>query len=278
MISSAAGGVTPAAVAIFWGMPPLVSPEEFLRDRGLQPLTWEDTLARTEARLGAGDAATFARLHRAFVAYPTEHTCRAFYDFAARHDLLTLLASHRYERLLALTRRLDKDLESLAPGAALDYGAGSGVLAARLRDAGFAVSALDLSPLTQERLASQGFKSPWPDARFDVILCADSLGEIHADEDDWLTLPENAAHEAFEDELEARYGLSHKLNKLRDLLKEDGTILVYEPVPLEAFWRGAARLLETRGWRAALLGPVPTWGLQLTSPSVPPSPSGRGPG
>lgn len=244
-------------------MPPNVLPEAFLRDRGLAPLAWNDVLRRMEARLGA-DAETFTRLHRAFVAYPTERTCRAFYDFAARHDLLDLLASHRHDRLLALTRRLDLDIQDRPAGAALDYGAGSGALAARLRDAGFSVSALDLSSLTQERLAAQGFARPRDNEIFDLILCADSLGEIHADEDDWLADPANAAHEAFEDELEARYGLSHKLKVLKDLLKPDGTILLYEPVPAEAFWRGAARLLENRNWHARLLGPAPVWGLRLT--------------
>src|SRR5690606_4701464 len=96
------------------------TPEDFLRTHGLEPLEWDEVLRRVETRLEdaePGEAARFARLHRAFVAYPTPHTCRSFYDFIARHDLHALLACHRFHRLAALLRRLHADLPARKPGA-----------------------------------------------------------------------------------------------------------------------------------------------------------------
>lgn len=225
----------------------------------------------------------FARRHRAFVAYPAEHTCRSFYDFSSRHELNDILACHRFHRLAALVRRLQADLPAgLAPPArALDYGAGSGILARWLRDeAGLSVAATDLSPETRARLEAQGFPPPLDGERFALILCADSLGEIHADEDDWLADPAHAGDEDFEKEFEARYGLSHKLSSLKDLLAPGGTILLYEPIPAGHVWDGAARLLARAGWRVEIRGAAPSLGLRLTHPDGPentpvPSPTRR---
>ncbi len=247
------------------------TPEDFLRAHRLEPLEWDDVLRRVETRLTADEAARFARLHRAFVAYPAEHTCRGFYDFIARHELHALLACHRFHRLAALVRRLHADLPARKPGVparALDQGAGSGILSTWLRDqAGCTVSATDLSAETRARLESAGFPPPRDGDRFDLILCADSLGEIHADEDDWLSDAENAGHEAFCDELEARYGLAHKLAGLKGLLAPGGIMLVYEPIASEHVWRGAARLLEAAGWRVDVTGAAPVFGLRLTLPA-----------
>jgi hypothetical protein len=249
--------------SIFSAMP---SPESFFRAHGLEPLAWDAVLTRVGERLGPAEADTFARLHRAFVAYPAEHTCRAFYDFCARRDLLDLLASYRFDRLCDIAASLSQtDPELPLRGArVLDWGAGGGALAAWLRDErGAQVSASDLSPATAERLAARGFPPPAPGETFDFILCADSLGEIHADEDDWLADEGNAGDESFSGELDARYGLVPKLAALATWLAPGGTVLLFEPVAQEHFWQGAARLLEDAGWRAEMLGPAPAWHLRL---------------
>lgn len=240
--------------------------EDFLRAHRLEPLRWDEVLGRIEAVLTPEEAATFARLHRAFVAYPAMHTCRRFYDFVARHALHDLLACHRFHRLAALLRRLRADVPA-GPARALDYGAGSGILATWLRDeAHCAVAATDLSPDTRARLEAQGFPPPQDGERFDLILCADSLGEIHADEDDWLSDPAHGASDHFVEELEARYGFSHKLAEIKDLLAPGGMILLYEPIPPDHVWTGAARLLEAAGWRVGITGAAPAPGLRLTLP------------
>jgi SAM-dependent methyltransferase len=244
-----------------------VTPEAYLRSRGLEPLPWDEVLRRIEARLAGraapGDSETFARLHRAFVAYPAESTARAFYDLAAREGLHPLLASHRLHRLKAIA----ETLAGAVPHGArvLDFGAGGGFLAGYLRDAlGAEVAVADLSPVTGAALAQQGFISPAPADRFDFILCADSLGEIHADEDDWLSDPGNGGDEGFAGELDARYGFAHKLATLRPRLAPGGAVLLFEPVALEHFWRGAARALVDAGWKAEIRGPEPVWHLRLT--------------
>ncbi len=251
-------------------MPPSSSPDAFFRSLGLEPLAWDEVLRRAEARLG-DEAPVFARLHRAFTGYPAEHTARAFYDFAARNGLHALLASHRFHRLVAVAESL-RDLP-LEGAAALDAGAGGGFLAAWLRDArGARVAVSDLSPASEAALSARGFpllREEPAGARFDFVLCADSLGEVNADDDDWLADPANADDPDYAGELEARYGLAGKLAALRPLLAPGGTAALFEPAPQAHFWRGAARLFESEGWSAKILGPEPAWGLMLTTIPAP---------
>src|SRR5690606_1341902 len=99
--------------------------------------------------------------------------------FVSRHDIHHIIACHRFERLAALLRRLREDVpahpgqpaQRPSPARALDYGAGSGILAAWLRDeAHLSVAATDLSPATRARLEAQGFPPPQDGERFDLIL------------------------------------------------------------------------------------------------------------
>ncbi len=257
-----------AEVYLFFSM---TSPASFFLSLGLEPLAWEEVLRRAEARLGekaSNKTSEFARLHRAFVAYPTERTARAFYDFVAGNDLHGLLACHRFDRLVAIAESLDASRPFPLDGSSiLDIGAGGGFLATWLRDArGARVAVSDLSPASEAALAAQGFESlrDLPeDRRFDFILCADSLGEVHSDEDDWLADAANAGDPAFVEELEARYGLARKLAALRPRLAAGGRVALFEPAPQAHFWRGAARLLEGEGWNVEVLGPGPAWRMIL---------------
>jgi SAM-dependent methyltransferase len=243
----------------------VLSPESHLRQQGLAPLAWEEILARVEQKLTPTESQTFQRLHRAFAAYPAAHTVRAFYDFAAQRDLLALLAGYRFDRLVDLAGALS--LQGLAGKRVLDYGAGGGYLAAWLRAAGAEVTVADFSPATLRRLEGLGYPAladtaATSAARFDRIVCADSLGEVNADEDDWLSAPENLEDPAYPGELDARYGFAEKLAPLKPLLAGDGCVLLFEPVRHPHFWQGAARALEAAGWRAEVLS-APAWGLKL---------------
>ena len=235
------------------------SPEAFLRARDVVALDWEDVLRRIEARLDPSDAEAFARAHRAFVAYPAEHTARAFYDLAARHGLAPLLACARHARLVDILDAIAALRAGLEGSRALDVGAGGGFAAAWMRDVlGMTVRASDLSPATTTRLDAAGFPAPVAGETFDLILCADSLGEVHADEDDWLADPAHADAPAYADELEARYGFATKLEPLRARLAPGGIVALFEPVPQAHFWAGAAHALTAAGWSVDVrTSPVP---------------------
>lgn len=242
----------------------MLSPESHLRQQGLAPLAWNEILARVEQKLTPTESQTFQRLHRAFAAYPAAHTVRAFYDFAAQRDLLGLLAGFRFDRLVDLAGALST--QALAGRRVLDYGAGGGYLAGYLRAAGAEVTVADFSPATLLRLETFGYPAlagdapPVPD--FDLILCADSLGEVNADEDDWLAAPENLEDPNYPAELNARYGFAEKLAPLKSRLAPDGFVLLFEPVRHPHFWQGATRALESAGWTAEVLT-APAWGLKL---------------
>jgi SAM-dependent methyltransferase len=242
----------------------VLSPESHLRQQGLTPLAWDEILTLVEQKLTPTESQTFQRLHRAFAAYPAAHTVRAFYDFAAQRDLLALLAGFRFERLVDLAGALST--QALAGRRALDYGAGGGYLAAYLRAAGAEVTVADFSPATLRRLETLGYPvvagevPPAPD--FDLILCADSLGEVNADEDDWLAAPENLGDPNYPGELNARYGFAEKLAPLKSRLAANGFVLLFEPVRHAHFWQGAARALEGAGWKAEVLT-APVLGLKL---------------
>ena len=240
----------------------MVSPESHLRQQGLAPLDWREVLSRIEQKLTPPETQTFQRLHRAFAAYPAAHTVRAFYDFAAQRDLLPLLASFRFDRLVNLAGALST--YSFAGKRVLDFGAGGGYLAAYLRALGAEVAVADHSTATLRRLEALGHTVLEENAAaFDFILCADSLGEINADEDEWLATPENAEDPEYPRELEARYGFAEKLAPLLPLLAAGGSLLLFEPVSQPHFWRGAAQALEPSGWTAEVLD-GPAKGLRLT--------------
>jgi SAM-dependent methyltransferase len=245
-----------------------MTPESHLRQQGLAPLAWDEILTRIEQKLTPTESQTFQRLHRAFAAYPAAHTVRAFYDFAAQRDLLALLAGFRFDRLVDLAGALS--MQDFAGKRVLDYGAGGGYLAAYLRAAGADVTVADFSTATLRRLEALGYPllagaGEAPAAPFDRIVCADSLGEVNADEDDWLAAPENLEDPDYPAELNARYGFTEKLAPLKPLLAADGCVLLFEPVRQPHFWQGAARALTGAGWIAEVLGPDPVWGLRLTA-------------
>lgn len=248
-----------------------ILPEAYLRKRGLEPLTWDDALRRIESRLPREETENFQRRHRAFAGYPSVHTCRAFYDFVARHGLHAPLAGFRFHRLRDIAETLLE--HSFRGRRVLDYGSGGGFLAGFLRDElGARVSVADLSPASLDKLVSAGFEPFHADrntsVRFDAVLCADSLCEIHADDDDWLSNPGNADSEDFVAEFDARYGLAEKLAIFKPVLAPGGSIFIHEPVSLEHFWRGAARLLENAGWRADIRGAETARHLRLRSSSL----------
>ncbi len=243
------------------------SPEDYFRRNGLKPMSWNDVLNAIELRLTPSDLETFRRRHGNFVAYPVEHTCRAFYDFAGQHDLLDLLASFRFERLCRIAASLSPlPLRGLP---VLELGAGGGHLAGYLREElGADVSVSDWCRENLRALEAEGFEA-FADAgdavskgkRFDFILCADSLGEVNADEDSWLREPENAAAPDYAEQVEQRYGFAEKLAPWKPLLAPGGSVLLFEPIGLPYFWEGAAGCLRQAAWKAEVLGPDPAWGV-----------------
>jgi hypothetical protein len=243
------------------------TPEAYFRRNGLKPLTWEEVLHTVEAKLTPSDLETFRRRHRNFVGYPVEHTCRAFYDFAGKHDLLDLLASFRFERLCRIAACLSP--LPLRGCSILELGAGGGHLSGYLREElGADVSVTDWCTENLFALEEEGFETftgPQDASsrrkRFDFILCADSLGEVNADEDSWLREPENATDPEYAERVEQRYGFVGKLAPWKPRLTPGGSILLFEPIGLPFFWEGVAASFAEFGWKAEILGPDPVWGV-----------------
>jgi hypothetical protein len=110
----------------------------------------------------------------------------------------------------------------------------------------------------RDHLAAEGFTvlphpapAEPPGGPFDLILCADSLGEINSDDDGYLRDPANAEHPDFADALEDRYGFVQKLAPWKRYLAPAGKLILWEPFNRAEIWTALSGLLATCGWRVA---------------------------
>ncbi len=234
-----------------------------LRQLGLSPLTWGEVLEQIAKRLGPTQGDSFSRLHRNFVAYPTETTLKKFYAFCYQNRLEDLLASFRFERLARILATLQATLGS--GGRFLDVGAGGGYAlrwlqsqkpALELAATDWAIEAQALWPVGTYLFETQ--------ATYDFILCADSLGEIHGDDDGLLSDPSPARLPNIEIELEYRFGFGAKLEVWRPHLATNGLVLLLEPLRHRELWPVLSRVLSAQHWQVVQdLSSMPAPGLLL---------------
>lgn len=233
--------------------------KEELEALGLRPTTWAETLEALMARLAPADRERFTRLHRNFVGYPSPETSGRFHGFVFAQGLHLVVNGYRRDRLEAV---LDTLLVRIPAGQRiLDVGAGAGLIASVLkqRTGPETLIVQDPCPEVRDHLASLGFPV-WPEPpskapasnRFDFILCIDSLGEIHSDEDGALAHPEAILPDERAQLIEERYGFAGKLEPWKPYLAEGGRILFWEPIRHRAIWEGIALLLAGAGWKTAL--------------------------
>lgn len=234
-----------------------------LRQLGLSPLTWGDVLEQISQRLGPGESERFGRLHRNFVAYPTESTLRKFYGFCYQNRLHDLLAGFRFERLTRILGTLEATLG--ADGRFLEVGAGGGYVLRWLQthQPGLHLAATDWAKEAQA-LWPAGTLEFETRAGYDFMLFADSLGETHGDDDGLLSGPSPASLPNLEIELEQRYGFGAKLETWRPHLTPNGLVLLLEPLRHVELWPVWARVLTGRNWQVVqTLTSLPAPGLLL---------------
>lgn len=232
---------------------------EELRELGLRPMTWAETLAAVQTRLAPAERERFTRLHRNFVGYLSPETSARFHGFVFAHQLHLEVNGYRFGRLEAV---LDILLARVPDGRRiLDVGAGAGLIATvllkRCRPRAYVLQ--DPCPEARDYLMSLGLQvlpdpptKAHPSGRFDLILCIDSLGEIHSDEDGALAHPGETLPEERARLIEERYGFAQKLEAWKPFLAEDGRVLLWEPIKHRAIWEGIALLLADAGWKTTL--------------------------
>ncbi|MDB5106806.1 MAG: hypothetical protein JWP91_4495 [Fibrobacteres bacterium] len=230
--------------------------ERELRNQGLEPRTWSQTLDAIKAKLEKPDWEAFSRLHRNFVGYRSDTTLSRFYGFVFTHGLQIAVNDFRFRRLTAILEDL---LPELTPGLAiLDVGAGAGIIAAVVKRncAPRSYTVQDPCREVRDELAAQGYATlphPVPDApasdtRFDVILCADSLGEVNADDDGLLAKSDGAEVSELPGLIEERYGFAEKLRLWKPYLAPGGRILLWEPFAYPNAMEALAVFLRESGW------------------------------
>jgi hypothetical protein len=237
--------------------------EAELRRQGLAPLAWKDVLAAIKAKLPAAEMERFSRAHKNFVAYRSESTLARFYGTVFALGLQQEVNGFRFARLAGI---LADAVAGIPAGKSiLDVGAGGGFLAAALlrHRAPRSYVAYDPVDAVRDELAAQGLSvlphppSPKPDLSFDVILCADSLGEINSDDDGALLRPDGTPEGELPDLLEQRYGFAHKLEAWKPFLAPEGRILLWEPFAYPEALTAVARSLDARGWKALVKSRAP---------------------
>lgn len=252
--------------------------ESELRDLGLVPKSWPQTLETLKAKLPKQDWETFSRLHRNFTGYRSESTLSRFYGFVFSRGLHLDINGYRFGRLTAVLADL---LPRLSPGLAiLDIGAGSGIIATLIqrRSSPRAYVVQDPCAEVRDELAAQGFTvlphpvpenppslgvaAPSPDGNqgttgFDVLLCVDSLGEVNGDDDGQLAKPDSIDPAELAGMLEQRYGFAEKLEIWKPYLAPGGRVLIWEPIPYRNAMEALAELLRNAGWETDLHAPAP---------------------
>lgn len=228
---------------------------ELLR-QGLAPMAWKDSLAAIKAKLSPADMERFSRAHKNFVAYRSESTLARFYGIVFALGLQQEVNGFRFARLASILA--DAAAEIPAGKSILDVGAGGGFLASALIRHRSPRKYVVYDPVdaVRDELAAQGLAvlphppPAQPGSPFDVILCADSLGEINSDDDGALLRPEGTPAEELPGLLEQRYGFAQKLAAWKPFLAPEGRILLWEPFAYPEALDAVARHLETRGWKA----------------------------
>lgn len=235
---------------------------------GLTPATWNETLKTIENKLSSEDWKTFSRLHKSFASYRTDHTLCRFYNFVFKHDLQIEINQHRFSRMVGILNGLATVLE---PGKKiLEIGAGTGLIAQIIQQH-FSPSVYSVHDMCSEvslYLSKQGFKtlpSPNPESTptptpafdsppnsFNFIICADSLGEINADDDDQLSESSPLTETEFVTAFEERYGIAQKLSAWKNNLAADGKVFLWEPLKHRRAWEGLRLGLNQEGWKANL--------------------------
>lgn len=239
--------------------------EKELQSLGLTSKPWSGVLAAVKAKLPPQDWERFSRLHKNFTGYRSESTLSRFYGFVYSQGLQLEINAYRYGRLKAILEDL---LLETPPGLSiLDIGAGAGILAAVLKKSRPPKKLVLQDPCKEVRdeLTAQGFSVlphptpaspldlPVPDAAgFDLLICADSLGEINSDDDGALAKPNGVSAADLPPILEERYGFAQKLRLWKPYLAPGGRVLLWEPFAYQNAMESLAVLLRSDGWEARL--------------------------
>ncbi len=222
------------------------------------PGSWKESLDSIRGWLSPLEWETFSRLHRNFVGYRSNDTLNRFYGFVFSQNLQNEINRPRFGRLSGVLQIL---LEEIPPGLSiLDIGAGSGLIATLLKrgrsPSPYVVQ--DICKEARQFLSLQGFDvltEPVPRVpaqKFDRIISVDSLGEVNADEDEFLSEASSLTEIEYSIMMEERYGLGLKLEGWKSYLKPNGRFFFWEPFKHARAWKTLENLLISSGWKVQL--------------------------
>ncbi len=231
------------------------------------PRTWSEIICRMEQRLNSADFERFKKLHQYFVEYPAESTLRSFYDFIFKQGLQYEIAAQRYYRLLNIWKMLlpaifkilsdspARRADEPNPCTLLDVGCGACLFleALQLQFSAVGFYAYDICEQIRLHAKQKGFSlleedrliKPNSAENFDCILCIDSLGEIHCDEDSLLLEPNDP--ERTKQLLEERYAFTEQLVNWSRLLSNRGKLFFCEPLKRASLFKALKEMIQNQG-------------------------------
>ena len=258
------------------GQEPLQS---WLTELGVRPQSWDQVVAEISLRLGPAGLENFRRHHQNYTGYPTPDTLTRFYNFVYAHGLGDLLVNFRAHRIAAILPHLNTQV---TPGLRiLEQGAGTGTLLQWIKThkAPQELLAIDFAheaqayfdpleiPFQVWAKNEKPTNSPLS-STYDLVICADSLGELHADEEGelrkavivWSQLNAKgkskalaAQNELIIDLFEERYGYTEKIIACAGLWVTTGSLLFFEPFTQPALQFALETRLNRQGFRISRL-------------------------
>lgn len=236
--------------------------KQIIAQEHLEKTSWQEFWSFAQKKLSPDQLKVFVDAHRMFVEYPSKTNLIRFYSIIYQHHLVVGWNGFRLQRLCDVYAMIKPAFCAMAAmnqtQTIIDVGCGSGLFAKavsqELHVNSQDVYVYDLCAPAVDYVTEKWGVQKWSvPIKADLMLCIDSLGEIHSDQDEELReCVETGSDEDIFGLLEGHYGLISKLSDWLRFLDLHGTCLLTEPLPYRRLASILKQELEKQNLTVAL--------------------------